>query len=86
LDVEHDEMVVVTTFIVKADSRLFLAFARYDLPHRGGPAADFDMASAGVVKVLEGQSGVRDPLSRRYPDMAWEPKAAFDVVADWFGR
>ena len=44
------------------------------------------MASAGVVKVLDGQSGVRGPLNRRYPDMPWEPKAAFDVVADWFGR
>ncbi len=43
------------------------------------------MASAGMVKVLDGRSGVRDPLSRRYPDMPWEPKAAFDVVADWFG-
>jgi hypothetical protein len=44
------------------------------------------MASADVVKVLDGQGGDRDPRNRRYPDMPSEPKAAFDAVADWFGR
>jgi hypothetical protein len=39
-----------------------------------------------VVKVLEGQSGARGPSGRRYPDMPWEPKAAFDAVADRYGR
>jgi hypothetical protein len=61
-------------------------FARYDLPHREDPDVDLDRASAGVVKVLDGQSGARDPRGRRYPDMPWEPKAAFDALADWFGR
>ena len=55
-------------------------FARYDLPHRDDPRADLDTASAGVVKVLDGQRG------RRYPDMPWEPKAAFDALAEYYGR
>jgi hypothetical protein len=44
------------------------------------------MASAGVVKVLDGTIGTGDPRGRRYPDMPWEPKAAFDALADWYGR
>ena len=66
------------------DSALY-TFARYDLPHRAGPAADLDMASAGVVKVLD-ETGAGRVRGRRYPDMPWEPKAAFDALADWFGR
>ena len=53
-------------------------FARYDLPHRSDPREDFDMASYGVVKVLE------DRLGHTYPDMAWEPKAAFSALADYY--
>ena len=37
------------------------------------------MASFGVVKVLDHQGGAR---GQRYPDMPWEPKEAFDVLAD----
>ena len=36
------------------------------------------MASYGVVKVLEGR------LGETYPDMAWEPKLAFTMLADYF--
>ena len=54
-------------------------FARYDLPHRSGPHEDFDMASFGLVKVLEGRRG------QRFPDMPWEPKAAFDTLAHRYG-
>ena len=36
------------------------------------------MASYGVVKVLE------DRLGETYPDMAWEPKAAFTALADYY--
>ena len=61
-------------------------FARYDLPHRDDPQVDLDIASAGVVKVLDGQSSTGDPNARRYPDMRWEPKAAFDALAEWRGR
>lgn len=65
------------------DSAFVNTFARYDLPHRSDPREDFDMASFGVVKVLDGTSS---SVARRYPDMAWEPKAAFDALADWYGR
>jgi hypothetical protein len=58
-------------------------FARYDLPHRAAPGVDLDMASAGVVKVLDDPAAVHD---RRYPDMPWEPKAAFDTIAEVYGR
>ena len=54
-------------------------FARYDLPHRSDSRDDFDMASYGIVKVLENRPG------HTYPDMPWEPKAAFTVVAEYYG-
>jgi hypothetical protein len=39
------------------DSAFWYTFARYDLPHRGDPREDLDMASYGVVKVLEDRRG-----------------------------
>ena len=65
------------------DNAFVNTFARYDLPHSSDPREDFDMASFGVVKVLDSQSGAR---GQRYPDMPWEPKAAFDTLADFYGR
>ncbi|MGH3621727.1 MAG: hypothetical protein ACRDQ5_08050 [Sciscionella sp.] len=59
------------------DSAFVNTFARYDLPHRSDPHQDLDMASYGVVKVLE------DCLGDTYPDMPWEPKAAFAALADY---
>lgn len=53
-------------------------FARYDLPHRSDPSEDFDLASYGVVKVLDGRRGTT------YPDMQWEPKAAFATLAAYY--
>jgi hypothetical protein len=53
-------------------------FARYDLPHRGDPREDLDMASYGIVKVLEGRHG------DTYPDMPWELKAAFTALAAYY--
>jgi hypothetical protein len=50
-------------------------FACYHLPHREGPRADLDLASSGVVAVFE------DRFGETYPDMAWEPKAAFTALA-----
>ena len=67
------------------DAAFVYTFARYDLPHRDDPHVDLDMASAGVVKVLDRQIGASNPRGRRYPDMPWEPKAAFDALADLFG-
>jgi len=68
------------------DAAFVYTFARYDLPHRADPHIDLDMMSAGVVKVLDDQSGTSARGDRRYPEMQWEPKAAFDMVAEWFGR
>jgi hypothetical protein len=47
-------------------------------PHRpdGDPRDDLDLASPGIVKVLDNHHG------DTYPDMPWEPKAAFTALAD----
>jgi hypothetical protein len=52
--------------------------ATYGWPHRSDPREDLDMASWGVVKVLE------DRLGDTYPDMPWEPKAGFTTLADYY--
>jgi hypothetical protein len=65
------------------DAAFVYTFARYDLPHRDDRLLDLDRASAGVVKVLDGESRAR---GRRYPDMPWEPKAGFDALAQCYGR
>jgi hypothetical protein len=59
------------------------AFARYDMPYRADPKLDLDMMGAGIVRVLDEKSGAVELHRRRYPDMPWEPKAAFDFLADW---
>ncbi len=60
----------------RVDTAFANTFASYHLPHRGDPRADLDMASFGVVKVLEDRRG------DTYPDMPWEPKRAFSALAD----
>jgi hypothetical protein len=62
------------------DNVFVYTFARYDLVHRSAWNVDFDIASAGLVKVLdEGRRG------QRYPDMPWEPKIAFTALAEYYG-
>jgi len=68
------------------DTAFVYTFARYDLPHRDDPRGDLDLASMGVVKLLDGQGAARDQSRRRYPDMPWEPKAAFDTVRAFYAR
>jgi hypothetical protein len=60
------------------DSAFVHLFALHNLPHRpdGDPRDDLDLASLGIVKVLDGRNG------DTYPDMPWEPKAAFATVAE----
>jgi hypothetical protein len=58
------------------DSAFWHVFASRHLPHRNGPRADLDLASTGIVRVLEGRSG------DTYPGLPWEPKAAFAALAD----
>ncbi|MEV4670725.1 hypothetical protein AB0K34_03640 [Actinomadura sp. NPDC049382] len=62
------------------DSAFVFIFALYDHPHRpgGDPRYDLDLASYGIVKVLEDGHGTT------YPDMPWEPKVAFTAVADHY--
>jgi hypothetical protein len=62
------------------DSAFVFLFALENLPHRpdGDPRDDLDMASPGIVKTLADRHG------ETYPDMAWEPKAAFFAVAECY--
>lgn len=62
------------------DSAFVFLFALYNMPHRpdGDPRDDLDLASLGIVKVLEGRNGTT------YPGLPWEPKAAFSAVADFY--
>lgn len=59
------------------DSAFVFLFALDNFPHRpgGDPRDDLDLASPGIVKVLDGGHG------SAYPGLAWEPKAAFAAVA-----
>jgi len=58
------------------DAAFACTFVCYGLFHRDDPRVDLDMASWGVVKVLEDRPG------STYPDMPWEPKAAFHALAE----
>jgi len=57
------------------DSAFWFTFAGYEFPHRDEPSLDLDMASYGVVKMLEGRQG------ETYPDVPWEPKESFRALA-----
>jgi hypothetical protein len=57
------------------DTAHVFTFAGYQLPRRNDPQAGLDLASYGIVAVLENAHGTT------YPGMAWEPKAAFAAVA-----
>jgi hypothetical protein len=65
-----------------ADSAFVYLFALTGFPHRpdGDPWDDLDRAGLGIVKLLEGRQG------QTYPDMEWEPKAAFAAVAQRYRR
>ncbi|WP_432934478.1 hypothetical protein ACQPZZ_21690 [Microbispora sp. CA-135349] len=62
------------------DSAFVFLFALGNFPHRpgGDPTADLDLASPGIVKVLDRGHG------DTYPDMPWEPKAAFTALAECY--
>ncbi|WP_190125867.1 hypothetical protein [Streptomyces inusitatus] len=64
------------------DSAFVFLFALPGYPHRpdGDPRDDLDRAGLGIVKLLEGRRG------ETYPDMEWEPKAAFAAVARRYRR
>ncbi|MEV1328467.1 hypothetical protein AB0J20_02685 [Micromonospora costi] len=64
------------------DSAFVHLFALHNLPHRpdGDPRDDLDLASLGIVKVLEDRDG------HTYPGLPWEPKAAFATIAERYSR
>jgi hypothetical protein len=64
------------------DSAFVYLLALNGFPHRpnGDPRDDLDLASLGIVKVLDGQTG------DTYPDMPWEPKAAFAAIAEQYSH
>lgn len=61
------------------DSTFVFLFALHSHPHRpdGDPRDDLDLASYGIVKVLENRHG------DTYPGLPWEPKAAFAALAEY---
>jgi hypothetical protein len=60
---------------VGVDTTFWFTFAGYELPRRKDPRYDLDMASYGLVRILEDERGTT------YPDLAWEPKEAFYALA-----
>ena len=64
------------------DSGFVYLFALPGFPHRpdGDPRDDLDLASPGIVKVLDGRTG------DTYPGLPWEPKAAFTTIAEHYAR
>jgi hypothetical protein len=58
------------------DSAFWFTFAGFEHPrHPTDPHRDLDLASYGVVAVLDHERGTT------YPDMAWEPKQVFGTLA-----
>lgn len=53
--------------VAGVDSAFWYTFANYDHPHRSDPALDLDLASYGLVKIVEGAQ--------------WEPKESFHALA-----
>lgn len=64
------------------DSAFVFLFALHSHPHRpeDDPRDDLDLASYGIVKVLD------DGRGDTYPDMPWEPKAAFSMLAEYYRK
>jgi len=81
---EHEQARYITELLnvfeaEGVDSVFVYTFARYDLVDQGERGEDFDVASAGLVRVLDGGR-----LGKRYPGMPWEPKAAFTALAEYY--
>jgi hypothetical protein len=63
------------------DSAFWNTFAGFEQPrHHTDPHRDLDLASYGVVAVLDHAHGTT------YPDMAWEPKQVFGALAAAYAR
>jgi hypothetical protein len=55
-------------------------FVQDTLPHRPDPRDDLDMGAYSIVKTYESRCGTT------YPDMSWEPKAAFATLAEIYSN
>jgi hypothetical protein len=62
------------------DGAFAFTFIMPKYPHRPEPALDLDMASYGLVK------SYADGKGASYPDLPWEPKRSFVVLADRYAR
>ncbi len=63
------------------DSAFWHTFAGFEFPrHPTDPHRDFDLASYGIVAVLDNRRGTT------YPDMPWEPKKVFGALAAAYAR
>ena len=60
-----------------ADYFFVCTFAHCIFPLSAARHEDFDMASYGIVKMLEGGHG------QLYPYMPWEPNVAFTVLGEY---
>jgi hypothetical protein len=62
------------------DSAFVFLLVLYGFPHRpdGDPRDDLDLASPGIVKVLDNRHG------DTYSHVPWEPKAAFTALANYY--
>jgi hypothetical protein len=62
------------------DSAFVFLFALDGFTHRpdGDPRDDLDLASLGIVKILDNGHGAA------YPGLPWEPKAAFAALAEYY--
>jgi hypothetical protein len=70
----HDMLAVYEAESI--DSAFWFTFAGFEQPrHPTDPHRDLDLASYGVVAVLDHERGTT------YPDMAWEPKLVFGALA-----
>jgi len=61
------------------DGAFIMTFVAPIAPHSDDPRYDIDMSSYGLVKSYERGHGTT------YPDMPWEPKAAFKAAAEFYG-
>jgi hypothetical protein len=59
------------------DGAFVLTFVSPNSPYDEDPARDLDMASYALVKTLA------DGRGATHPDIPWEPKESFKVVADY---
>jgi hypothetical protein len=77
------------------DGTFVYTFVAPTSPYSADPTYDLDMASYSLVRSYGNRLGElasafpnvpwdRDRSGKRYPDMPWEPKHAFQAVADFY--